>query len=115
MGLEPDVRSFNAGICACEKGKQRQRVLALISEMWRTKFDPDATSYSLAIVALLRRRDIASEARISACETCKQSQRILSLPTETQEALLETDAISYSASIIALRDRKLGDTQAQVS
>ena len=37
--------SYNAGISACEKGEQWQRALALVSEMWEAKLDPDRISY----------------------------------------------------------------------
>ncbi|CAK0858314.1 unnamed protein product [Prorocentrum cordatum] len=33
--------SYSAGISACEKGKQWQRALALLSEMWAAKLEPD--------------------------------------------------------------------------
>ncbi|CAK0853367.1 unnamed protein product [Prorocentrum cordatum] len=40
--LELDAISYNAGISACEKGEQWQRVLALLSEMWEAKVRPDS-------------------------------------------------------------------------
>ncbi|CAK0892993.1 unnamed protein product [Prorocentrum cordatum] len=49
--------SHNVGITACEKGEQWQRALALLSEMWEAKLEPNADSYSPATVALLRRDD----------------------------------------------------------
>ena len=33
--------SYNAGISACEKGEQWQRALALLSEMWEAKLEPN--------------------------------------------------------------------------
>ena len=70
--------SYNAGISACEKGEQWQRALALLSEMWEAKLEPDVISYS---------------AGISACEKGEQWQRALALLSEMWEAKLEPDVI----------------------
>ncbi|CAK0818311.1 unnamed protein product, partial [Prorocentrum cordatum] len=62
--------SYNAGISACEKGEQWQRALALLSEMWEAKLEPNVISYS---------------AGISACEKGEQWQRALGLLSEMWE------------------------------
>ena len=36
--------SYNAGISACGKGKQWQQALALLSEVWEAKLEPDVIS-----------------------------------------------------------------------
>ncbi|CAK0858315.1 unnamed protein product [Prorocentrum cordatum] len=67
--------SYSAGISACEKGKQWQRALALLSEMWAAKLEPDVIfSYS---------------AGISACEKGEEWQLALALLSEMWEAKLE--------------------------
>ena len=71
--------SYNAGICACEKGRQWQQALALLSKMRETKLEPDVISY-------------ASGA--SACEKGDQWQRALALLSEMWEAKMEPDVIS---------------------
>ena len=38
--------SYNAGISACEKGEQWQRALALLSEMWEVKLEPNVVFYT---------------------------------------------------------------------
>ncbi|CAK0853897.1 unnamed protein product [Prorocentrum cordatum] len=68
------------------KGEQWQRALALLSEMWEAKLEPDVISYN---------------AGISACEKGEQWQRALALLSEMWEAKLEPDVISYSAGISA--------------
>ena len=47
----PDVVSYSAGISACEKGKQWQRALSLLSEMQDVKVEPNVLSYSAGISA----------------------------------------------------------------
>ncbi|CAK0841671.1 unnamed protein product [Prorocentrum cordatum] len=82
----PTPISYNAGISACEKGEQWQRALALLSEMWEAKLEPDVIfSYS---------------AGISACAKGEQWHRALALLSEKWEAKLELD-VSYSAGISA--------------
>ena len=63
--------SYNVGLSACGKGEQWQRALALLSEMWEAKLEPNVVSYS---------------AGISACKTGKQWQRALALLGEMCEA-----------------------------
>ena len=46
--------SYNAGISACEKGKQWQWALALISEMQEVKVVPDVISTTLQAYARAR-------------------------------------------------------------
>ena len=70
--------SYSAGISACEKGEQWQRALALLSEMWEAKLEPNVISYN---------------AGISACEKGEQWQRALALLSEMWEAKLEPDVI----------------------
>ena len=70
--------SYNAGISACEKGEQWQRALALLSEVWEAKLEPDVISYN---------------AGISACEKGEQWQRALALLSEMWEAKLEPDVV----------------------
>ena len=43
--------SYNAGVSTCEKGKQWQRALALLSEMREAKLEPNVITYSSCIVA----------------------------------------------------------------
>ncbi|CAK0891727.1 unnamed protein product [Prorocentrum cordatum] len=78
--------SYSAGISACEKGEQWQRALALLSEMWEAKLEPNVISYS---------------AGISACEKGEQWQAALALLSEMCEAKLEPSVISYSAGLSA--------------
>ncbi|CAK0882276.1 unnamed protein product, partial [Prorocentrum cordatum] len=78
--------SYSAGISACEKGKQWERALALLSEMREAKLEPNVISYS---------------AGISTCEKGEQWQRALALLSEMREAKLEPNVISYSAGISA--------------
>ncbi|CAK0885507.1 unnamed protein product, partial [Prorocentrum cordatum] len=59
------------------KGEQWQRALALLSEMWEAKLDPNVVSYS---------------AGISACEKGEQWQRALALLSEMWEVKLEPDS-----------------------
>ncbi|CAK0877493.1 unnamed protein product [Prorocentrum cordatum] len=66
--------SYSAGISACEKGEQWQPALALLSEMWEAKLEPDVISYS---------------AGISACGKSEQWHRALALLSEMREAQLE--------------------------
>ncbi|CAK0888332.1 unnamed protein product [Prorocentrum cordatum] len=70
---------YSAGISACEKGDQWQRALALLSEMWEAKLEPNVMSCS---------------AGISACEKGEQWQRALSLLNEMRESKLEPDPSS---------------------
>ena len=59
--LEPGIAiSYSAGVSACEKSVQWQRAMALVSETWEAKLEPNGISYS---------------AGISACEKCDQWQR----------------------------------------
>ncbi|CAK0872581.1 unnamed protein product, partial [Prorocentrum cordatum] len=41
------VVSYSAGVSACEKGQQWQRALALLSEMWEAKLEPDVSATTL--------------------------------------------------------------------
>ncbi|CAK0847313.1 unnamed protein product [Prorocentrum cordatum] len=91
--LDPNVVSFNAGISACEKGKQWQRALALMSEMRETKLEPDAISYN---------------AGISACERCGHWRQALSLFGEMFESSLEPDELFYNL-VITVCERTSGD------
>ena len=75
----PALVSYSAGISACEKGGQWQRALALLSEIWEAKLEPNVISYS---------------AGISACEKGEQWQRALALLSEMWEAKLEPNVIS---------------------
>ncbi|CAK0901138.1 unnamed protein product [Prorocentrum cordatum] len=84
--LETDF-SYNAGISACEKGKQWQRGLALLSEMRESRLDPTVISYN---------------AGMSACARCGPWQQALLLLSEAWESSLEpNEIISYSAVISA--------------
>ncbi|CAK0796003.1 unnamed protein product [Prorocentrum cordatum] len=78
----PREVSCSAGISACEKGEQWQWSLALLSEMWAAKLEPNVISYS---------------AGISACEKGRQWQRALSLLSEIRQANLKPDASSPTA------------------
>ena len=73
--------SYNAGISACEKGQQWWWALALLSNMWEAKLEPNVISYN---------------AGISACENGEQWQRALSLLSEMQETMLKPDVISFT-------------------
>ncbi|CAK0885235.1 unnamed protein product [Prorocentrum cordatum] len=78
--LEPDaIFSYSSGISACEKGEQWQWALAMMSEMWEAKLEPDVVSYSAAI---------------SACKKGEQWQAALALLSEMSEAKLEPDVFS---------------------
>ncbi|CAK0853891.1 unnamed protein product [Prorocentrum cordatum] len=110
--LEPNVISCNAGISACAKGEQWQRALkgeqwqralALLSEMWEAKLEPDGEQWQRALALLsemweakLEPNVISYSAGISACEKGEQWQRALALLSEMWEAKLEPDVISYS-------------------
>ncbi|CAK0862379.1 unnamed protein product, partial [Prorocentrum cordatum] len=82
--LAPDViyLSYSAGISACKKGEQWQRVLSLLTEMRGAKVDPDVIAYS---------------AGISACEKGEQWQRALALLREMREVWLEPNPWSATA------------------
>ncbi|CAK0906883.1 unnamed protein product [Prorocentrum cordatum] len=79
--------SYCAGISACRKGEQWQRALALLSEMWEVRLEPDLWIF-LGFT-------------LSACGKGGQWQPALALLSETWEAKLEPDVISYDAGIIA--------------
>ncbi|CAK0825001.1 unnamed protein product [Prorocentrum cordatum] len=85
--LEPNVISHNAGISACEKGKQWQWALALLSEMWEAKLEPNAI--------------ISYIAATCACERCGQWRHALSLLSDMRECNVETSEVSYSLCITA--------------
>ncbi|CAK0833590.1 unnamed protein product [Prorocentrum cordatum] len=87
--IEPNVVSFNAGICACGAGEQWQRGLWLLRQMWVRTLKPDLVSYN---------------AGIGACQRCGQWQRSLRLLSEMCEVNLELDVISYIAAIGACSD-----------
>ncbi|CAK0904407.1 unnamed protein product [Prorocentrum cordatum] len=84
--LEPDVISYNAGISACEKGKQWQPALALLSEMWEAKLEPDVISYNAAICT---------------SERCSQWRHAFLLLRVMRERHVETNDISYNLCITA--------------
>eukprot|EP00959_Pyramimonas_sp_CCMP1952_P265000 5541301-Pyramimonas_sp.AAC.1 len=58
--LETDHISYSAAISACEKGRQWQGALSLLSEMWEAKLVPTLISCSAGILA---------------CDRCGQGQR----------------------------------------
>ncbi|CAK0901538.1 unnamed protein product [Prorocentrum cordatum] len=88
----PMTISFSAGISACEKSGRWQQALALLSEIWKGKLEPNVIfSYS---------------AGISACEAGGQWQRALALVSQMREAKLEPDVISYNAGISACESGK---------
>ncbi|CAK0858312.1 unnamed protein product [Prorocentrum cordatum] len=100
--------SYSAGISACEKGKQWQRALALLSEMWAAKLEPDVicTTSATALGSARARKarsgswrwrcsarcgrrswsnaGLSYSAGISACEKGEQWQRALALLSEIQ-------------------------------
>ncbi|CAK0802709.1 unnamed protein product [Prorocentrum cordatum] len=51
VGARRHLFGYNAGISACERGKQWQRALALLSEMRESRLEPDVISYSAGIRA----------------------------------------------------------------
>ncbi|CAK0897889.1 unnamed protein product [Prorocentrum cordatum] len=58
-GGEAEARrhlSYNAAISACEKTEQWQRALALLSEMWEAKLEPDVISFNAGISACEKAR-----------------------------------------------------------
>ncbi|CAK0812410.1 unnamed protein product [Prorocentrum cordatum] len=78
--LKPSVISSAAlGVSACEEGEQRQRALALLSEMWKFKLEPNVLSYN---------------AGISACEKGELHQRALALLSDMWEMKLEPNAVA---------------------
>ncbi|CAK0879656.1 unnamed protein product [Prorocentrum cordatum] len=85
--------NYNAGISACAKGEQWQRALALLSEMWEAKLDPDVTSYS---------------AGITACKSGGQWQRALALLTEMWEVKLKSTAPWSATALGSARARRAG-------
>ncbi|CAK0874044.1 unnamed protein product [Prorocentrum cordatum] len=83
--------SYSVGISACEKGEQWQLALALLSEMWEAKLEPDV---------------ISCNAGISACVKGEQWQRALALLSEMRGAKLEPDV---SATMLgSARARRAG-------
>ncbi|CAK0875263.1 unnamed protein product [Prorocentrum cordatum] len=81
--------SYNAGISACEKGRQWQRALSLLSDMWEAKLVPNAISRSAGILS---------------CDRGGEEQRAIWLLTETWDAKLESSVASFSdALVIAMR------------
>ncbi|CAK0882278.1 unnamed protein product, partial [Prorocentrum cordatum] len=124
--------SYSAGISACEKGKQWERALALLSEMREAKLEPNVISYSagistcekgeqwqraLALLSEMREAKlegnvISYSAGISACEKARQWQLALALLREMREAKLEPNVISYSAGISAC-EKALGSARAR--
>ncbi|CAK0873091.1 unnamed protein product [Prorocentrum cordatum] len=78
--------SYCAGLSACEKGKQWQRALALLSEMRDARVEPVVMSYS---------------AGIRSCGKGEQWERALSLLSEMWEAKFELDDVSCQAGISA--------------
>ncbi|CAK0841584.1 unnamed protein product [Prorocentrum cordatum] len=125
--LEPDViLSYSAGISACEKGEQWQRALALLSEMWKAKLEPNSllqrwdqrVRERRAVAAGAGtaegdaggeagapRRHLSYNAGISACEKGEQWQRgqqwqrALGLLSEMRQVRVEPTFISYNAGI----------------
>ncbi|CAK0858177.1 unnamed protein product [Prorocentrum cordatum] len=67
--------SYNAGISACEKGRQWQRALSLLSEMWEVKLVPNIISLSAGVLA---------------CERSGHGQQAILMLTETRDAKLES-------------------------
>ncbi|CAK0834544.1 unnamed protein product, partial [Prorocentrum cordatum] len=94
---------YNAGISACEKGEQWQRALALLSEMWEAKLEPDVISYSAGISACEKGEQWQRAlALLSEMWEGEQWQPALALLREIWEAKLEPNVIfSYSAGISA--------------
>ncbi|CAK0788565.1 unnamed protein product [Prorocentrum cordatum] len=79
---------YNAGVSACEKGKQWQLALSLLSEMWEVKIEPDVKSYS---------------AGISACEKGEQWQQALALLRDMWESNIDPDSATMLGSARARR------------
>ncbi len=50
-GVEADVISYNAAICACEEGQQWQKALQLLEAMLARRVEATVISYSAAISA----------------------------------------------------------------
>ncbi|CAK0818312.1 unnamed protein product, partial [Prorocentrum cordatum] len=82
-------------------GEQWQRALALLSEMWEAKLEPNVICTTILGEARAR---ISYNAGISACEKGEQWQRALALLSEMWEAKLEPNVISYSAGISRVRE-----------
>ncbi|CAK0888683.1 unnamed protein product [Prorocentrum cordatum] len=68
--------SYNTGISACEKGRQWQRALALLSEMWEARVERSIVSYGSGI---------------SACGNGEQWRQALALLSEVWEARVGLD------------------------
>ncbi|CAK0858317.1 unnamed protein product [Prorocentrum cordatum] len=122
--------SYSAGISACEKGKQWQRALALLSEMWAAKLEPDVicTTSATALGSARARKarsgswrwrcsarcgrrswsnaGLSYSAGISACEKGEQWQWALALLSEMWEVKVEPNVVSYSAGISACEKGK---------
>ncbi|CAK0823524.1 unnamed protein product [Prorocentrum cordatum] len=86
--------SYNAGISACEKGKQWKRALSLLKEMRESWSEPTVISYI---------------AGIRACERCGQWWQALSLLSEMRDNNWEPNGISYDLVITAY-ERSSGDS-----
>ncbi|CAK0841632.1 unnamed protein product [Prorocentrum cordatum] len=110
--------SYNVGISACEKCKQWQRAVALLSEMREAKLEPDViylqrgdqrVREGLAVAAGFGAvqghaggnlgAQLSYNAVTSACEKGGQWQQALALLSGLLAVKLEPDVISYSAVI----------------
>ncbi|CAK0864946.1 unnamed protein product [Prorocentrum cordatum] len=85
--LMPTAVSYNAAISSCDKGKQWQRALYLLSESVGALVEPSVIGYN---------------AGVSACEKCGQWRHVLSLVFgDMLAAKLEPDVIACTAGISA--------------
>ena len=80
----PDMVGVNAAISACEKGRQWQVALALLSAMPSMRLIPDTVSFNAAI---------------SACEKVGRWPVALGLLVAMTEARAWPDEISFSSAI----------------
>ncbi|CAK9111785.1 unnamed protein product [Durusdinium trenchii] len=114
---DPNVFAWNAGISACEAGKEWERALLLFESMPAAGIEPDKVSRNAAISAcksgsnwqlavnLLRSFDsadvISFGAAITACEKCGMWEEALSLAESMQARRISLDLVCYNAMMSA--------------
>merc|ERR1711918_110689 len=85
---EPNVISYSAAICACEKGQQWEQALSLLHEVRRSQVKLDVLSFS---------------AGMGAWEKGQRWEQALCLLREILQSRMHPNVISYSDAISAGR------------